>query len=160
MEIIKHFTRRNTIASILESNEIWLENERMKRMVQNTDVMSSFPPKLAEQIRFRYKIVKSQIKKTGAYVWFTEEDNCRCIEEPGESPRIPIVFNSDDIEAVKWTDMIRRKSWDKQFRKQWDKLESVCRQDDYTKWWVTTKPVSLDKLYDYENQIESLKKMV
>jgi len=162
MKIIKHFTRQNNIPSILDSNEIWLENERMKRMVQDSGLMSSLPIKLAEEIRFRYRIVKKQIKKTGAYVWFTEEDSCRCIDEPGEMPRVPLIFNSDEINAIKWTDIIRQKSWDKQFRKEWSKLELVCKnvQDDYTKWWVTLKPVSLDNLYDYENQIKPLKEII
>ena len=157
MTIIKHFTTSVALPSILDSNEIWLEKERTKKMVQDTNIMSSFHPEFAEQIRFRYKIVKRQIKKMGAYVWFTEEDSCRCIEEQGQRPRIPLVFNSEDINVIKWTDMVRRKSWDKKFIKEWIKLESVTTEDDYTKWWVAIKPISLDDLNDYENQIIYLK---
>tara|TARA_R100000231_G_C5324071_1_gene164313 strand:- start:319 stop:807 length:489 start_codon:yes stop_codon:yes gene_type:complete len=157
MTIIKHFTTSVALPSILDSNEIWLENERTKKMVQDPNIMSSFDPWFAEQIRFRYKIVKRQIKKMGAYVWFTEEDRCHCIEEQGQPPRIPLVFNSEDINVIKWTDMVRRKSWDKKFIKEWIKLESVTTKDDYTKWWVAIKSVSLERLNDHENQINYLK---
>lgn len=143
---INHITWECHINSIQSDKVIKLEGSNLEKVIRNGNHIGK-PNQIYHSNLWR--IMKKQFKKTGRYVWFTEEDDVECIgnEDEMNFKKVVIPFYAEDIGAKKWS-VIKKTIKDKQGKKIIKGLEEVAKEmgDDISKWWVCKKPVPINNL--------------
>ena len=142
---ISHFTWEKSFPLIVLDGVVKLEGSNLEKEVKSGDHIGTHNQ---HQKSHTWKLMKKQMKHTGRYVWFTEEDNVNCIGSVKQyhQKKIPISFYAEDIGAKKWDD-VKKTIYNKQGQKIIKRNDScaISMGDDTSKWWVIDTEVSLSK---------------
>ena len=144
-EII-HYTSKTSYDSIQSHGFIELEafNIESASITNPTDSPSYDPNITFEKL---WNDLKKQMKHTGRYVWFTEEDTCSCISQLQSYEKIAIRFNPNDINAEKWVDVADRMMFKSNKAKKLIRVlnnNAIQNGDDISKWWVCRERVDIN----------------
>ena len=145
---INHFTWENSFPLIILEGVIKLECSNLEKEVTTGEHIGK--PNQIEKSN-TWRLVKKQMKVTGRYVWFTEEDTVNCIGSSAETnqKKIPISFYAEDIGAKKW-DEVKKNIYNTKGRKIIKMNDSCATRmgDDTSKWWVLDTEIPLSKSID------------
>tara|TARA_R110000824_G_scaffold389583_1_gene585731 strand:+ start:107 stop:562 length:456 start_codon:yes stop_codon:yes gene_type:complete len=135
---ITHFTNSSVNRNnIIESGRVELEGH---------NILTKPPKTLTPEEKDAKHSIELSVRIMGGYrfVWLTEEDSCGTTYSTSEEA-FAFPFYAEDIKATKWTDFRKRLLGKKDSRELVVYLEKLATDegDDWKKWWVTTKPISL-----------------
>ena len=143
---IYHYTRQSNFEKINLSGFIELEGFTIQQEANNNpDATTPFDQDLTYS-EFWLQL-KKQFNITGRFVWFTEESSCSCISGLQDFEKVAIKFNSDDIRAKKWTDIVPiLMHHSNKSRRMVEQLNQSAIQsgDDISKWWVCSERVDIN----------------
>lgn len=145
--IVRHFTNASYVNRILSDGKIELEGSNIERIIREGNGDALLPD--GNTARDMWKMLKAQYKWVGRYVWFTSAHTVNSITSYQHYETVPFAFNAKQIGAIPWAELYPRIASRNSRSK---KLVLVLNQaaknagDDVTKWYVTTKPVSLEHM--------------
>ena len=144
MTKITHYTNKNCIPAIVGSGWLELEGHNVEQgaKINFENCIGGYGQNLHEH----WRELKKQYKVAGRYVWFSEENDVRCISAIQKFNKSPLTFHSEDIGAEKWIDVAERlMSKSNRAKKTIRILNNTAKAcgDDVNKWWVTKERVDL-----------------
>ena len=106
MTQIIHYTNANYVPLILENGWIELEGTNIEKMADNN--FENCVGGYGQDLHLTWKCSKLQYKNIGRYVWFSEEDDVKCITAHKEFAKTRLTFNAEEIDAERWSDVAER----------------------------------------------------
>jgi hypothetical protein len=141
-EII-HLTNKQHLESIKASGFIELEGFNIENeYLSNPD--SPFMDGMT--IGSYWEATLKQMKHTGRYVWFTEDEECKCISQTLDFEKVSITFKAEDINAELWLDVAERLMFKSNKAKKFIRLlnnNAIKNGDDISKWWVCRERIDI-----------------
>ena len=143
MTTITHFTNRQHIDNIYADGEIKLEGCNIEAMV-NAGIKGVAASGM--DLNVLWRALQKQYRLAGRYVWFTQQSDVKSISSIQSFSKAAFVFDAEEIGAVRWMDIARRKAMrSNKARKLIKILNDVAQMngDDVNSWWVVEKNVEL-----------------
>ena len=150
MTQIIHYTNANYVPLILENGWVELEGTNIEKMADNN--FQNCVGGYGQDLHQTWKCSKLQYKNIGRYVWFSEEDDVKCITAHKEFAKTRLTFNAEEIGAERWSDVAERLMFKSNKAKQIIRvLNGSAKQsgDDVDKWWVVKNKVSINDCLEY-----------
>lgn len=145
-----HFTNTTNLQGIVSDGVIRLEGHTIETLVGqiNSGLLDErlYAHASGHDLRSVWRFMQLQYKLVGRYVWFTEENNVRCINTEADFEKVALIFDAQAIGAKRWTHVMRKRSLrSNKARKLIRALNQAARQqgDDITKWWIVENEIPL-----------------
>ena len=143
MTILYHYTRQDCLPKILKSQRLELEGYNIEQFIKSNKYKEMAN---SEAILRHYLLQKNQYKYTGRYVWFTQEEKeigCNKVDQ-----QIKLEFNSNEFKVYSWIYVTLARCSNEKNIPIIQALNQTAKDngDDISKWYVSKKPIELDKL--------------